>query len=134
LIEIQMVRRMILRGLWLSPFVVAALWIFGNARWGLSAAIGLAMALGNLWLSAKIIGTVAEKTPQLLMPVALATFALGLLLLTAIAFGLQAADLVYFPVTGFVLIGAHLILVLWEAPGGYRRLESPTVPTVPTRS
>ena len=119
-----MVRRMIVRALWLAPVVILALWLFGSPRWALSGAIGLAMTLGNLWLSARIIGGVADRTPQLLLPTALAAFALGLLLLTAVALGLRAADLVYFPVTGLVLVGSHLVLVLWEAAGAYGHVET----------
>jgi hypothetical protein len=125
-IERDMVRRMILRGLVLAPVIVAALWLWRGQTYAWSGAIGLALTLGNLWLSARIIGGVAESSPQLLMPAALATFALGLLLLTAVALALQSADLVFFPVTGFVLIGSHLGLVLWEAAGAYGRIDSPT--------
>jgi hypothetical protein len=124
-IERDMVRRMILRGLVLAPVIVAALWLWRGQTYAWSGAVGLALTLGNLWLSARIIGGVAESSPQLLMPAALATFALGLLLLTAVALALQSADLVFFPVTGFVLIGSHLGLVLWEAAGAYGRIDSP---------
>jgi hypothetical protein len=119
-----MVRRMIVRALWLAPVVVLTLWIFGSPRWALSGAIGLAMTLANLWLAARIIGGVADKTPQLLLPAALATLALGLMLLTGVAVALRAADLVYFPVTGFVLVGSHLLLVLWEAAGAYGHVDT----------
>jgi hypothetical protein len=124
LIEVQMVRRMIVRGLWLAPVLVIALWLVDGPRWALSGAIGLAMTLANLWLAARIIGGVAERSPQLLFPAGIATFALGLLLLTAVALGLRAADVVYFPVTGLVLIGSHLLLVLWEAAGAYRHIDT----------
>lgn len=119
-----MVRRMIGRGVRLAPIVVAALWIAGDARWGLSAAVGLTMALANLWLQARIIGGVAENNPQLLLPAAMTAFLLGLAVLTGVAFTLKAADVVFFPVTGLTLIGAHLVLVLWEAAGAYARIES----------
>jgi hypothetical protein len=122
-IERDMVRRMILRGLVLAPVLVAALWLWRGPTYAWSGAVGLALTLGNLWLSARIIGGVAETSPQLLMPAALATFALGLLLLTGAALALQAANLVFFPVTGFVLIASHLGLVLWEAAGAYGHVE-----------
>ena len=120
-----MVRRMARRGLFLSPFVIVALALFGAARgedplvWGLSAAVGLAMTLANLWLAARIIGGVAENNPNLLLAAAMVSFMLGLALLTGVAFALKATDLIYFPVTGFTLIGAHLVLVLWEAARAY---------------
>ena len=119
MIEQQMVGRMMKRALWVAPVVIVALWIVGGSDYAISAAAGLALTVGNLWLSGRILGTVAEKSPQLLMPAALVTFALGLALLFGIALGLNQLDFIYFPVTGFVLIGSHLLLVLWEAAGAY---------------
>jgi hypothetical protein len=124
MIEMQMVKRMTIRALIISPAVIAAVWIYGGTRWGVSAAVGIAMTILNLWLSGRIIGGVAERTPRLLMPVAMATFVLGLMVLTGIALVLRAADAVYFPVTGFTLIGTHLAVVLWEAAGAYNKLPS----------
>jgi hypothetical protein len=77
------------------------------------------MALGNLWLAARIIGGVADNNPGLLMAAGMVAFGLGLAVLTGIALGLQALDLVSFPVTGFTLIGAHFALVLWEGARAY---------------
>jgi hypothetical protein len=123
LIELRMVHRMIRRGLVLAPVLAAGLWLFGSLEWAVSGLVGVAMTLGNLWLAARIIGGVAERAPQLLLPAALASFFLGLVALTGVALALRAADTVYFPVTGFVLIGSHLGLVLWEAAGAYEKIE-----------
>jgi hypothetical protein len=125
MIELGMVRRMARRALFVSPVVIFAVALFALARgedalvWGLSAAVGLTLTLGNLWLSARIIGGVAENNPSLLLFAAMVSFTLGLALLTGIAFLLKATDIVFFPVTGFTLIGAHLVLVLWEAARAY---------------
>ena len=122
-----MVHRMVRRAVVVGPIVVGILAVAGGIdgggsqafEWALSGAVGLAMTLGNLWLSAALIGGVAERSPQLLLPVGLATFALGLILLTGIAFVLQRVDVISFPVTGFILIVSHLGLVLWDAAGAY---------------
>lgn len=114
-----MVRRMAKRAVLVGPVLVGLLWVLGNLDYALSGAVGIAMTLLNLWIAARIIGTVAERSPHLLMPTALATFALGLILLTVIAFALQYFDAIVFPVTGLVLIGSHLGLVLWEAAGAH---------------
>ena len=119
MIEVEMVHRMIKRALILAPVLVAGLWLAGSTSWAFSGAVGLGMTLGNLWLSARIIGGVAENNPQLLLPAALAAFTVGLALLIGITLALRATDLVFFPVTGFVLLGAHLLLVLWEAAGAF---------------
>ncbi len=134
MIELQMVRRMTMRALVLTPVLVGILWLVDGPKWGFSALAGVAMTLGNLWLSAKILGGVAERTPKLILPAGLATFMLGLFLLTMVALALQALDLVYFPVTGFTLIGCHLLLVLWEAAGAYDKTETNPLTTVDTRS
>ena len=126
MIELQMVRRMAYRGLLVSPLIVGALALWNGTEYAFSGAVGLAMTLLNLWISARIIGGVAERSPKLLLPAAMATFAFGLLLLTGIALALTATDAVYFPVTGFTLIGSHLGLVLWEGAGAYRKVEPPT--------
>ena len=125
MIELQMVRRMALRALAISPVIIGALWIWGGSRYGVSAAIGIAMTILNLWLSARLIGGVADKNPQFLMPAAIATFMFGLLVLTGIALALRNLESVYFPVTGFVLIGSHLLVVLWEAAGAHDKIQNP---------
>ena len=114
-----MVGRMVKRGLLAAPVVIAVLWLVGGSGWALSAAIGLAMTIGNLWLAARIIGGIAEKNPKLLLAAAMMAFTLGLAVLTAIAFALQSIDLVTFEVTGITLIASHLVLVLWEAARAY---------------
>jgi hypothetical protein len=118
-----MVHRMIRRGLLLAPILAAGLWLFGSLEWALSGLVGVAMTLANLWLAARIIGGVAERNPTLLLPAALTSFFIGLAVLTGIALALRAADAVYFPVTGVVLIGTHLALVLWEATGSYEEVD-----------
>jgi hypothetical protein len=110
-----MVVRMARRGLALAPLVIAVCWLALGAVGAASAAAGMAMALANLWLAGRIIGGVADNNPALLLAAALLAFGGGLALLTGVAFALQATKLVSFPVTGFTLIGTHLVLVLWEA-------------------
>lgn len=115
-----MVERMAKRGLLVAPFVAGALWLGHSPKWGVSALAGIAMTVANLYLSARVIGGVAENSPHLLVPAAIASLMLGLVLLTGVALVLRASDAVYFPVTGLVLIGSHLGLVLWEASGSYK--------------
>ena len=128
MIELQMVYRMVKKGVLIAPLVVLPFFIWGGVDEGVSALIGIVMALLNLLLSARIIGGVAENKPGLLLPAAMFAFMLGLGILTAIAFGLEALDFVTFKITGLVLIGTHLGLVLWEAAGAYpvKNVSSPS--------
>jgi len=119
MIELGMVHRMVRSGAVLAPFAIAPLWLWGGLQAATSGAVGLAMALLNLWLAGRIIGGVADTNPGLLMAAAMVAFGLGLALLTGIALVLQRLDLVSFPVTGLTLVGAHLGLVLWEAARAY---------------
>ena len=114
-----MVKRMTVRALFLAPALAAGLFLWGGSDYLVSGLIGLAMTLANLWLAARLIGGVAESNPKLLVPVGLAAFALGLILLTVISVVLDRAGVINFPVSGFVLIGSHLVLVLWEAATAY---------------
>jgi hypothetical protein len=114
-----MVRRMTVRALILAPFVAGILALFGGTEYAVSAAVGIGLTLLNLWIAARIIGTVADRTPQLLLPAGLGAFAFGLLLLPGIALLLRGAQVVFFPVTGFVLVGSHMLLVLWGAADGF---------------
>ena len=119
-----MVKSMIKRGLLLSPFVVAALAILGGLEWGLSAAIGLALAIFNIWLAGRLIGGMAENNPQLIPIAGFAAFILALALLVVAALVIKQVESLDFPVTGLVLIGAHLILVTWEAANAFLKLPS----------
>jgi hypothetical protein len=107
------------RALVLAPILFVVLALAHSFEWAISGAVGVAMTLANLWLAARVIGGVADNNPQLLLPAALAAFAFGLALLTGVTFALRTTGLVYFPVTGFTLIGTHFVLVLWEAAGAY---------------
>ena len=122
MIELAMVRRMIRRGLYLTPVVIASLAAFGGMKWGLSAAIGMALGLFNLWLAGRLIGGMAENRPELVSVAAFIAFILGLALLTVAAVVIKKIESLYFPVTGLVLIGAHLTLVTWEAADAFLKL------------
>jgi hypothetical protein len=119
-IELQMVKRMIIKGVAIAPVLVAALWLWNGSEYAVSGAVGLGMTLLNLLLAGKLIGTIAERNPKLLLAAAMLAFTLGLGILSLIAVALKAADVVYFPVTGITLVASHLVLVLWEAALTYK--------------
>ncbi len=114
-----MVVRMAKRAVILAPVLAVVLWVAGGPLWAISGLVGIAMTLANLWAAARIIGGVADNNPMLLLVAAMVAFTLGLGLLTGIALGLQALDVVDFRVVGFTLIGTHMLLVLAEAAAAY---------------
>lgn len=115
-----MVRRMMVRSVYVAPLLVAALWLWNGPYHAFSGAVGLLMTLLNLFFAARVIGSVAENTPRLLLPAAMVAFTIGLAILTGISFALRALDVVYFPVTGLTLVGSHLLLVLSEGAASYK--------------
>ena len=124
MIELTMVKNMIRRGLFLAPVVVAALAAFGGLEWAASGAIGMALALFNLWLAGRLIGGMAENRADLIPAAGFAAFILALALLVVAALTIRQIESLEFPVTGLVLIGAHLLLVTWEAANAFLRLPA----------
>lgn len=124
-----MVRRMIVRGLYLAPVLVAALWLWGGPHYAVSGAAGLALTLVNLAFAAGVIGRVAETAPRMLLVAAMVAFTIGLAIITGISFVLKTTGAVFFPVTGFTLIGSHLLLVLGEAVAGRGKQPSARLQT-----
>ncbi len=124
-IELQIVNRMVRRGLLLAVPLAGALAAWQGSDYAVSGLAGIGMTLANLYFAGRVIGAVAESNPKMLLPAAMLAFTMGLALLTGISFVLKANDLIYFPVTGFTLIGTHLLLVLWESAVSYRMVPRP---------
>jgi hypothetical protein len=123
-IELAMVRRMIKRGLLLAVPTIVVLGLIGGPPWALSAAIGIALTLGNLWLAGRIIGGLAENAPQMLMVGGMGAMFVGLAVLTVVALGLKQVDYLSFPVTGITLLAVHVVVVTWEAAVTLLKLPS----------
>jgi hypothetical protein len=136
MIELEMVRHMVKRGLLLTPVVVLAALVLAGPEGAASAALGLAITIVNLWVGGRILGGLAENRPELLLPGAM----VALVLATGGAlFALQRLDFIDFPVTAITLVGSHLALVTWEAADRLLRLpaeekKTPTSDALRTRS
>lgn len=133
MIEVQIVNRMVRRGLVLAPVLAVVLAVVGGPEYAISGLVGVAMTLANLYFAGRVIGAVAESNPKMLLPAAMLAFTMGLAVLTGISFVLKVNSLIYFPVTGFALIGTHLLLVLWESAVSYR-IAPGTPPNTSPRS
>lgn len=122
MIELEMVRRMARRGLYLTPAVAFVAFVAGGPEAVAAAGIGIGIALANLWLAGRIIGGLAENRPGLLLVGAFAAFVLAFVLLGAAAFAINRIDGLDVAVTGLVFVGAHLVLTTWEAADRFLRL------------
>ena len=123
MIELAMVRRMLRRGALVFVVSVLVLAVLAGPDAALSGALGVGMALLNLWVAGRIIGGIAENAPHLLMPAALASFIFAALLLTGSGALLQNSSVIDFKITGVALIATHLSLVTWEAAGSLLKID-----------
>ena len=123
MIELEMVRRMIRRGLLFAPLVIALLWAVGGPDYALSAAVGIALTLVNLWLAGRIIGGLAENRPELLVVGGIGALAAGMGLVIVSLLVLRSIEYLDLTVTGLVLIGSHLGVVLWEAADAFLKID-----------
>lgn len=98
--------------------VLPVLVVVAGLVWGLdgaaSGAFAVALVLGNLALSAALLGRAARISLALLMVAALGGFALRLFLLTAIVWAVKDQPWVDITALGFTLIVTHLGLLVWE--------------------
>lgn len=123
MIELAMVRRMLTRGMVILVLTAGVLSVVGDPKDSLSGALGVAMALLNLWVAGRIIGGIAENAPHLLMPAALASFVFAALLLTVSGVLLRGNSIVDFKIIGLALVSSHLLLVTWEAATSLLKID-----------
>ena len=123
MIELEMVRRMIRRGLLFAPLVIALLWAVGGPEYALSAAVGIALMLVNLWVAGRIIGGLAENRPELLVVGGIGALAAGIGLVIVSLLVLRTIEYLDLTVVGLVLIGSHLGVVLWEAADAFLKID-----------
>jgi uncharacterized membrane protein len=119
-----MVQRMTRRGALLTPLVVLASFLLGDHMTALAAAIGMALALLNLLIAGRVLGGIAENAPHLLVPAAMATLFVGLVLVIASGVVINRIESLSYAVTGLVMVGAHMTLVIWEAAGSLLKIPS----------
>ena len=123
MIELEMVRRMIRRGLLFAPLVTALAWALGGPEYALSAAAGIVLTIVNLWLAGRIIGGLAENRPELLVVGGIAALAAGMGLVIVSLLVLRSVEYLDLTVAGLVLIGSHLGVVLWEAADVFLKID-----------
>lgn len=119
-----MVQRMVRRGALLTPLVVLAAGVVGDQMTAGAAAIGMALALLNLFLAGRVIGGIAENAPHLLVPAAMAMLLMGLITVVISGVLINRVDSLSFAVTGLTMVGAHMTLVVSEAAGSLLKIPN----------
>ena len=113
-VEAQVAGDMAKRMLPVLPFLVLVAGLIDGLDGAASSAFAVVLVLGNLVLSAAILGRAARISLALLMAAALGGFALRLFLLTAIVWAVKDQSWVHIPTLGFTLVVTHLGLLIWE--------------------
>ena len=113
-VEAQVAADMARRMLPVLPVLVIVAGLIWGADGAFSAAFAVVLVLGNLALSAALLGWAARISLALLMAAALGGFALRLFLLTAVVWAVKDQPWVDITALGFTLIVTHLGLLVWE--------------------
>ncbi len=132
-VEAQITADMARRMVPVLPVLVLAAGLIWGADGAVSAAFAVALVLGNLALSAALLGWAARISLPLLMAAALGGFAMRLFLITAIFLLVKDQPWVDVPALGFSLIITHLGLLIWETRHVSASLAFPGLKPTPSK-
>ena len=132
-VEAQLAADMVKRMLPVLPVLVIVAGLLSGYDGAASCAFAVALVLGNLALSAALLGRAARISLALLMAAALGGFVLRLFLLTAIVWAVKDQSWVDIPALGFTLIVTHLGLLVWETRHVSASLAYPGLKPTPTK-
>ncbi len=113
-VEAQVVADMARRALPAFPVLLLVAGLVWGVHGALSAAFAVALALGNLVLSAVLLGRAARISLPLLMAAALGGFLLRLVVLTAVVWAVAGQPWVEMVPLGLTLVVTHLGMLIWE--------------------
>lgn len=132
-VEAQIAVDMAKRVLPVLPVIVLVAGLIWGADGAASGAFAVALVLGNLALSAVLLGRAARISLALLMVAALGGFALRLFLLVAIVWLVKDQPWVDITALGFTLIVTHLGLLVWETRHVSASLAYPGLKPTPNK-
>jgi len=113
-VERQIALDMGRRALFVAPVIIAISSIVWGIHGGISAAVGLALAVANLLLAAFLISWAAKVSLVAMAATALGGYILRLVLLTAVIFAIRHQPWVSWIPLAFTLVITHLGLLIWE--------------------
>ena len=132
-VEAQVAGDMAKRMLPVLPVLVLVAGLIWGVDGAFSGAFAVALVLGNLALSAALLGWAARISLALLMAAALGGFALRLFLLTAVVWAVKDQPWVDITALGFTLIVTHLGLLVWETRHVSASLAYPGLKPTPSK-
>jgi hypothetical protein len=113
-VERQVALDMARRSLFVAPVIIGVASIVWGVHGGISAAVGLALAVANLLLAAVMISWAAKVSLVVMAATALGGYVLRLVLLTAVIFAIRHQPWVSWIPLAFTLALTHLGLLIWE--------------------
>ena len=113
-VERQVALDMAKRGALVAPVVVGVAWAIWGAHGGISAGVGLALAVANLLLAATLLSWAARISLVALAAAAFGGYVLRLALLTGVVFAIHGQPWVSWVPLALTLVITHLGLLIWE--------------------
>jgi hypothetical protein len=113
-VERQVALDMAKRGALVAPVVVGVAWAIWGAHGGISAGVGLALAVANLLLAATLLSWAARISLVALAAAAFGGYVLRLALLTGVVFAIHGQGWVSWVPLALTLVITHLGLLIWE--------------------
>jgi hypothetical protein len=114
LVEREVALDIVRRGLLVAPFVVLAAGLLRGWDGAASAAIALGIVLVNFLAAAAIMTRAAKSGPTAIGAAALGGYILRLAVILVALVLLRHQPWIDLPTLGFVIVGTHLGLLVWE--------------------
>jgi hypothetical protein len=113
-VERQVAFDMARRSLFVAPVFIAVGSLIWGVHGGVSAAVGLALAVGNLLLAATMMSWAAKVSLVVMAATALGGYIGRLVLLTVVVLAIRNQSWVSWIPLMFTLVLTHLGLLIWE--------------------
>ena len=113
-VERQVALDMAKRAAFVAPILVGVAWAVWGPHGGISAAVGVGLAVANLLLAAALLSWAARVSLTALAAAALGGYILRLALLTGVVFAIHGQSWVAWVPLALTLLITHLGLLVWE--------------------
>ena len=114
LVEREVALDIVKRGLMIAPVIIVVSGLIAGWSGVASAAIGLGIVLINFLAAAAIMSRAAKSGPTAIGAAALGGYVLRLAVILVALVLLRHQPWIDLPILGFVIVGTHLGLLVWE--------------------